>query len=301
MTDSDTESFHSAVGSLSDREDTNDRDINLKGGELDEEGEVGAVQNNKYGFSRSTELPNKYFDNKARVLEELFVNRKEEIFQDSLFSEGISKCVSNFKKQNQGYVSVDEDHFGPEERINSIQGSKLDDVPFEKMLRSQTLKRSVSQCNGMDTKKVSKNNEYDEISQKNEKLFEMNKFKSEGVEKFGIENGRNSVIKNKDSKRELILGFTDNNNVNDAIMAEKVERSERKTIIGHDGWDDWELGYAGKNGNGNRIRNEDQGSPLMLTSHADEQNRIVADSKSKVSISVFLIETSCKVHIVPIF
>lgn len=53
-TDTDTESFHSAVNSLSDREDASSINTNVKSEETDEGRKVNPVQDNKYEFGGSS-------------------------------------------------------------------------------------------------------------------------------------------------------------------------------------------------------------------------------------------------------
>ncbi|VBB27087.1 unnamed protein product [Acanthocheilonema viteae] len=285
MTDSDTESFHSAVGSLSDQEDMNTIDTYLKSEEVDEEEKVSAVQDSKYKFSESSngKTQNKYSDNKSEVSEMLFVNRKKQMFQDLLFSEESSKCKSILKGQNHDCVSANEAHSDPEREIISVQELKVGDVSSGKMPDSQTPEWPILQYSRMSIGKMSKskNNGSDKISQKDEKLFEMNGFKVEVAQKFATDSDKKSGIESK----VPASGIVDNAN-----MVEKMERCEGRIVIDHEGWDDWELEYAGKDGSVIEIQNENQESPRMLAN--DEQNRIIASSKLKAGLKTNEVKTS---------
>ncbi|KAK6111740.1 hypothetical protein QQG55_44855 [Brugia pahangi] len=90
MTDSDTESFHSAVDSLSDRDDASTTGaINQKNEEVGEGKRVDAARDNKYEFGGSNETQNKYSDNKSRVTE---ANRKKQMFRNLPTFNKPSKC-----------------------------------------------------------------------------------------------------------------------------------------------------------------------------------------------------------------
>ncbi|VIO88064.1 Uncharacterized protein BM_BM14758 [Brugia malayi] len=90
MTDSDTESFHSAVDSLSDRDDASTTGaINQKNEEVGEGKRVDAARDNKYEFGGSNETQNKYSDNKSRVTE---ANRKKQMFRNLTTFDKPSKC-----------------------------------------------------------------------------------------------------------------------------------------------------------------------------------------------------------------
>ncbi|CAG9536490.1 unnamed protein product [Cercopithifilaria johnstoni] len=274
MADSDTESFHSAVGSLSDREDTNTSCANLKSEEVDEEKEDGTVEENKY---ESNEMQNKYSDNKS-TMSGTFVNRKKQLFQGLSLSEESSECRPISKRRNYDYALVDA-HFNPGRKIISTEELKTGNVTSRKTLDSQSPKWRISRCSrmGMGKMSTSKNdNECDKISQKNE----MNRFEGEGVQKIRTDIDKKSGIESKGPEQKLISKII--NNVDDANKTEKKKWSEGKAIIDHDGWDNWELEYAGKDASGSGIQNENRESPYMLTS--DEQNRIIDNSESQVAL-----------------
>uniref|UniRef100_A0A1I8ECA1 Uncharacterized protein n=1 Tax=Wuchereria bancrofti TaxID=6293 RepID=A0A1I8ECA1_WUCBA len=193
MTDSDTESFHSAVDSLSDRDDASTTSaINQKNEGVSEGKRVGAVRD-KYEFGGSSETQNKYSYNKSRVTE------------------------ANWKKQ---------------------------------MFRNLPTFDKPSKC------------------------------KSGGVQKLGIDSDKMSQIESKGSEWGLVSEIM--NNVDDSNIAGKIERSDEKTTGGHDGWDDWELDYSGKDGNDGEILDENREPPRMLAS--DVESGVIANSKSKAGL-----------------
>lgn len=183
---------------------------------------------------------------------------------------GPAKCKSIPKRQNYDSLSVDEANSDPR-KIISIQELEVGDVTFGKTFESQIVKWPISECNRMGVGKISKS-EIDrnssKISQKDKGLFEMDRFKDKRMQKFGIES--------KSSERGL---------ESDVNMSEKMEQSEEKIDIDRNGWDDWDLEYTGKDGNGNETLGENQKPTRLLTS--GEQSRITINSKSKVNISLF--------------
>lgn len=269
MMNSDTESFHSAVDSLSDWEDTNTSDSNFKKSEeiVGERG-AGAAENSEYELDGSNES------------EMLFMNRKKQVFEDRSFYEKSSKCKSVLEEENYDIESVDEVHFDPGRKNISIQELKVGDVPSGKAVDFQALQWPTSQL-----PKSRSDDESDKISEKNEKLFEMNVFKGEGVRKFGPDSDRKSEIESEGSRWGLTSEIMDE--MCDTNMVQKVEWSEGKTIIDHEGWDDWELEHMEKHGNSSGIQNESRELPCMLAS--DKQNLIIAGSELKVNVFLFLI------------
>uniref|UniRef100_A0A8R1XTW6 Uncharacterized protein n=1 Tax=Onchocerca volvulus TaxID=6282 RepID=A0A8R1XTW6_ONCVO len=234
MTDSDTESFHSAVGSLSDREEINISDTNVINEEIDE-------------------------------------GRKES-----------SKCKPIPKERNYDCLSMDKAHFDSKmKKIIPIQKMEIDGVSSGKTLDSQILKWPTSKSNKIGNGKISRsenNDKSDKISRKDKKIFEINTFKDNKVQNCEIDNDK--TFGSKNSEQELIMENTDD--VENANIIEKMERSEEKTDIVHDGWDDWELQYPRKDENDVGILEKNRELPPMLAS--DEENQITADSKLELRL-----------------
>uniref|UniRef100_A0A0R3RPM0 Protein FAM114A2 n=1 Tax=Elaeophora elaphi TaxID=1147741 RepID=A0A0R3RPM0_9BILA len=289
MTDSDTESFHSAVGCFSDREDTNISDTNLKSEEVGEGRKVAAIRDSKYEFDGFTEMQNKYSDDEIRISEMLFANRKGQILQNSSSSEQSSKCKCLSKVQNYDCVSTDKADFNIAMKIGSTQEFEIDDIYAGNVLDFQTAEWLIPQYNRIEkVLKSESDNKSNEISQRNMKLFEMNNRFKEGSQKFGEDNDKMSGIESKDSERGLPSGVMDN--VNNVNMKGKVKLSEENNVTDNEGWDDWELEYAEKDESSNGILSENQEPPSMLIS--GEQNRTVVNSQSEVGTKIKEVKTS---------
>ncbi|VDK69754.1 unnamed protein product [Litomosoides sigmodontis] len=255
MTDSDTESFHSAVDSLLDEEHTNTSDNNFKRKEIVGERRVDAVEDSEYQFDGSNQS------------EMLFMNRKKQIFEDRSFSQESAKCKSVLEGRDCDVVSADEAHFDQGRKVIAILSSldqelKVGDVPSRKTVEVgfQTPQWSTSQLSRPEN-----DNECDEISGKNAKLFATNVFKSEGVRKFGSDSNRKSETESESSG----WGLTSR------IVDEKCNTNMAQKMIDHEGWDDWgELEDVEKHGDNSAIQNESQELPCTLT--CDKQNVIMA-------------------------
>ncbi|EJD74588.1 hypothetical protein, variant [Loa loa] len=286
MTDSETESFHSAVDSLSDREDANSNDSSLKIGKFDERRKVDATEDNRHEFGETHEMPN------TRILEVLSSNRKKQMYQNLSSSEEPATCKFIPARQNDDCVAVDEAHFDPERKIISTQESGISDLASRKILNSQTFEYPTSQHNWMGIGKVSSSGNYsesDKIFRKDEELFGMNRFEDEDERKVGINSYKMSRKENKASECGLVSRVIDN--VDNVSVAEEIEeRSEEKTDIDHDGWDDWEMQYSRRDGNDSGILDENREPPRMLAS--DEEDRIIANSKSEARQKKEEIKTS---------
>ncbi|KAM3729087.1 Uncharacterized protein ACO02O_05614 [Dirofilaria immitis] len=273
MTDSDTESFHSAVDSLSDQEeDVNINNTNVNNDEIDEGRKMNAIQNNKYEFDEYNEMQNKH-----GISEVLSVNWKEMVQDLSSFNESSNSKVIP-ERQNYCCLSTDEAYSNlavrEREPIQELKNSAVSG----KMLYSQ-IEWPNSQCNNMETRKVLKrsedNNKSDKIFEEDNQLFDINRFKDERLQNYERNTDKTYTIEEKDFEHKFISEIMDN--VDNANMTEEVEGFEEKVNIDHDGWDDWEVQYPEKDRNDTGIL--DKESPQMLVS--DEKEQVIVNSKSE--------------------
>lgn len=278
MTDSDTESFHSAVDNLSERSDSDTDDINLRMEKADEKRRVSAARDNECEVDEYEEILKKDSNEKSATILGLSANRKKQISQNLSFSDGPSKCISAPKIQSSDCLSVDGTYFDPTRK--TVLNAELDiGGVFSRK------ERPFLQFNKKSIGKASRSRENDRLNktcQNNEELFEVGKFTGEGMEKFGKVNDKPKTG-SKDSERRHVPWPEDS--LDSRTMKKEMQKSEEKTNIDDNGWNDWEIEYSGNDRIISEILEENGEPPLELTSGEESPN--LCNSELKVCVLVY--------------
>uniref|UniRef100_A0A915PKS2 Protein FAM114A2 n=1 Tax=Setaria digitata TaxID=48799 RepID=A0A915PKS2_9BILA len=266
MTDSDTESFHSAVDSISDCEDSPTGNINLRSNQIDGRRDEREEMSG-HEFSGTAEVEFRYCSN-TEVSNSILADREKQTFGDLSPFERSLKC-KDVPARRYDNLSVSEFRSDLGSRkIKPREELKESDVRLGQRSVLAISECPTSQCSEMEIKTRSRpgsDRASHEIPQKNKKSFEIDEFKGGRMKEFGTDSSKISKSGDRSFEQKRVPQIA--TSLDKVSIPRKVGESQEKTTVDYCGWDDWELEYPGK-----------EQSQMQ---RSDGENHAVIDSDSK--------------------